>query len=113
MDSPIQEATELVENLFQCAAMILNHSKISCNEQDQYITINNNEYKIYKNKYDLDFTVINSHTGELSVESSLYHCASYIAGCIICDEIKTFFETRHELNLTALARAMQKGDANG
>ena len=107
MDSPIQEATDLVKDLFQSALLILNKSKISCNEQDQYIAINN--YKIYKNKHDFNFTIINNHTGEQSVESSLYHCV----GFIICDEIKTFCETRHVLNLTALARAMQEGDTDG
>ena len=109
MASPIQEATELVEDLFRSGLKILKCSKISCDEQEQYIAINN--YKIYKNKNDLDFTVINSHTGEQSIESSLYHCVSYI----ICNEIKTCFETRCVLNALAveLTHSMQEGNNNG
>lgn len=105
MANPIQEATELTKDLFRSIEMILSKQSIFCSPKEQFIAIG--IYKIYKNKDDLDFTVVNVCTfdNEQTSHSSLYDCVSYIA----CEIVKEFCETRHQLNLTALARSMQKG----
>lgn len=107
MDSPIQEATELTKDLFRSIEMLLSKQSIFCSPKEQFIAIG--IHTIYKNKNDLDFTVVNVCTHKQSIESSLYHCVSYIA----CEIVKEFCETRHQMNLAALAHIMQEGDANG